>query len=438
MVLRARQKFGKYRIKRKLADGGFAVVYEAFDTIEGISVALKLPHGHLVTPTMLEDFRKEVRMVARLDHPHILPIKNAQFIDGQFSIVHPLGIGTLDDRLAKRMSIETRFDLVDQMLDALSHAHEHRVIHCDVKPENFILFDDNVLRLSDFGIARLGARTVVMSGAGTVGYVAPEQALGRASFRSDVFSMGLILYELFAGELPEWPYEWPGPGHKRLKQRCHPDFLALIQRSIQVDQRKRFADAIELYAAFTRLSERKRLVAPGTRKRSKPKTGTDRSWRQLRKRQFLKQYKRSLHIVDACKRCDGPLSEAMAACPWCGVRRAKTPGRTTRRERCTRCKRGRNPDWRFCPYCYGPGFKVVSEREYKDATATARCANKACTRRTLAPFMRYCPWCQRKPKGPWKVPGSKHTCGKCHWGVLPGYWSFCAWCGTSLPQQRKG
>ena len=77
-------------------------------------------------------------------------------------------------------------DLARQVLEAVAHAHEHRIIHCDIKPENFILFPGNRLRLTDFGISRLAARTVLASGSGTVGYVAPEQAMGRASFQSDV------------------------------------------------------------------------------------------------------------------------------------------------------------------------------------------------------------------------------------------------------------
>ena len=76
-VLKVRQKLGKYRIERRLADGGFAAVYEATDTIEGIRVALKIPHPSSVNPTMLEYFRREVRLIAKLDHPNILPLKDA-------------------------------------------------------------------------------------------------------------------------------------------------------------------------------------------------------------------------------------------------------------------------------------------------------------------------------------------------------------------------
>src|SRR5215213_788603 len=97
-TLRAKQKLGKYTIERKLGEGGFAVVYQAKDEIEGIRVALKIPHAHLLTGSALEDFRREVRMVAQLEHPNILPLKTAQFINDYFVIVSGLGIETLDDR----------------------------------------------------------------------------------------------------------------------------------------------------------------------------------------------------------------------------------------------------------------------------------------------------------------------------------------------------
>ena len=138
--LRPRQLLGKYRIERRIAEGGFAEVYRAQDTIEGVRVALKIPHAHLVDEALLADFRREVRLTAPLDHPNVLPIKNAQFIDGRFVIAYPLGTGTLGDRMLWRLASARRVEYAAQMLAAVAHAHQHRIIHCDLKPENFILF----------------------------------------------------------------------------------------------------------------------------------------------------------------------------------------------------------------------------------------------------------------------------------------------------------
>lgn len=218
--LRTRQRLGKFRIVRRIAQGGFADVYRAYDTVEGIHVALKIPSPILLADRALDDFLKEVRITARLDHPNILHLKWAGFIDDRFVMVYPLGERTLADRMATRMSLRQAMDYAQQMLEATAFAHHKRVIHCDIKPENFILFADDRLKLGDFGIAKFVSRyTLSASGSGTVGYVAPEQAMGKPSLRSDVFSLGLIIYRILTGRLPEWPFEWPLPGHDRLRQK---------------------------------------------------------------------------------------------------------------------------------------------------------------------------------------------------------------------------
>ena len=120
--LRPRQRLGKYKIERQIGSGGFAQVYAAMDTIEGVRVALKVPFDHLVDDEMLELFRQEVRMVARLDHPNILPLKNADVIDDRFVVATLLGRETLDDRLARRISVEKAFLFAEQMIAAVSYA----------------------------------------------------------------------------------------------------------------------------------------------------------------------------------------------------------------------------------------------------------------------------------------------------------------------------
>ena len=198
---------GKYRIVRCIGDGGFARVYEALDKIEGTHVAIKVPRAEFVTEANLEAFRREVRTHATLDHPNILPIKNADLVGDVFVIAVSLGKGSLADRMRKRMSMETFLAYARQMLAAVAHAHRAHVVHCDVKPENFLVFGDSRVRLADFGIAKIAQRTLKGSGSGTIGYIAPEQAMGKPSFRSDVFSLGLILWEMLTGELPEYPFD---------------------------------------------------------------------------------------------------------------------------------------------------------------------------------------------------------------------------------------
>ncbi|MBX3439438.1 MAG: serine/threonine protein kinase [Planctomycetaceae bacterium] len=249
-MLKARQRLGKYRIEKRISDGGFATVFRAMDTIEGIRVALKIPHAENITPEVLNDFRQEVRLAVQLEHPHILPLKNASFIDGQFVIAFPLGERTLGDRLTSRISLKSALDYAEQMIDAVAFAHRHRIIHCDIKPENLILFPGNRLKLTDFGIAKVAQKTVRGSGTGTVGYMAPEQAMGKPSLRSDVFSLGLILYRMLSGKWPEWPFDWPPPNFFRVRGRVHPDLIAVIHRAIEPNPRKRYRDAEQMLKAF--------------------------------------------------------------------------------------------------------------------------------------------------------------------------------------------
>ena len=318
--LRVRQRLGKYRIDRRLAEGGFATVYRAYDTIAGIPVALKIPHAEHVTKETLATFRKEVRLTAGLDHPNILPVKDAGFIDDQFVIAYPLGKETLGDRLGRRMSGRTMLKLAGQMLEAVAFAHRKRILHGDLKPENFILFPDDLVRLADFGIAKVALRTLEASGSGTVGYIAPEQALGKPSLRSDVFSLGLILYRMFSGSLPGWPFDWPPPGFERVRKILHPDLVTLLRRSLELDHRKRFADGTRMLTAFRRLKPHALRSAPGRRSRAKA-TQRRTDWKALRTREFLKHYRAELEVRGTCARCGGPVAETMQNCPWCGTTR---------------------------------------------------------------------------------------------------------------------
>jgi serine/threonine-protein kinase len=259
-ILRVRQRLGKYRIERRIAQGGFANVYQALDTIEGVRVALKMPHHFNVTANMLDTFQREARLVAKLDHPNILPLKDASFIDGRFVITSRLGEKTLADRLRKRVSFKTALDLIEQMIAAVAYAHQNRIIHCDIKPENMILLPDGRLQLTDFGIAKVAQRTIVKtiiaSGSGTVGYMAPEQAMGRPSARSDVFAMGLLSYRILAGTLPEWPYQWPPRGYATLKRKAHPDLIAVLRKALEMQPNRRYRDAGDMLAAFKRAKRR--------------------------------------------------------------------------------------------------------------------------------------------------------------------------------------
>ncbi len=255
-LLRARSRLGKYRIVRRLGEGGNSNVYAAHDTLEGLDVALKVPHAGQVGDEGHDFVLKEVRLTASLQHPAVLPLKSADYINGQLVMVFPLGEESLADRLKRRLSTRMAVLYAEQLLEAMAYAHSAKVLHLDVKPDNMILLPGETLCLADFGIARTALRTLKASGTGTVGYVSPEQAMGRPSFRSDVFSVGLVLYRMFSGALPGWPFLWPGPNAQRLRNKLQPGGIELIRTAIEVDTKRRFPTAVEMSEELQRLLER--------------------------------------------------------------------------------------------------------------------------------------------------------------------------------------
>lgn len=248
-MVRVGQRLGKYRLRRRLARGGFADVFEAYDTLEGVRVALKIPLEETLSTELRSDFEREIQISARLNHPNVLSVKNADVIDGVLTIAYPLGERSLADRLAHRISVANALEFAEQLVEALAYAHEQRVTHCDVKPDNLIIFEDATLKLGDFGLAKQSVRTMNASSSGTLGYVAPEQAMGRPSARSDVFSAGLIIYRMLTGVLPEWPYDWPPKGYDKLRRRA-PGMVDFLRRSLEPSARKRFRDGQQMLDAF--------------------------------------------------------------------------------------------------------------------------------------------------------------------------------------------
>jgi len=442
-LLKTRQKLGKYRIEKRLANGPLAAVYKAYDTIHEEHVALKLPQLHARSEYYLQDFRREARLAGKLRHRNILRIRDATIIDGHFVIAMPLGTETLASRMKRRLSTQTTLSFIEQALAAVAHAHEHKVLHCDIKPDNFIVFPNNELRLTDFAISKLALQTLRASGSGTVGYMAPEQGVGRPMLQSDVFSLGLVIYELLAGSVPEWPYDWPPYGIERVRAKLSPDLVNWLRKSLEIRPEKRFRNAMVMNREFLRL--RRKLNGNGRKRRSSKKADPS-AWQDVLFGEFLKKYRKTLQLRHACAHCSGPVSDLMSACPWCGstlqglkkgapritaLKGCSAAAKPAFPAECPRCHRGMKLDWHYCPWCYGAGFEVETTRHWPDKRYTQRCANESC-RGELMPFMRYCPWCHTKVRRAWKLEGSRSTCESCGWGVDRDFWSHCPWCARGL------
>ncbi|MFH1719293.1 MAG: serine/threonine-protein kinase, partial [Planctomycetota bacterium] len=260
--LKRGQKLGKYQLAKPLGEGGSCEVWKAKDSVEGIWVALKIPladiHGKRDNQALL----REIRLVAQLRHPHIMPVKNAEIIDGHAVLATELSVGTLAD-CSKPMSVRRIISITAQVLDGLTYAHRKRMVHCDVTPGNIFLFPNGRAALGDFGIGlQIKGRMRTIDDFGTPGYVAPEQAYGRPTFRSDCFAVGLILYEYITGFLPRWPFRWPPRGCERLRGKTNLAFVAFLKQVLAVDPDKRFHDAEQMRAALLQAVPRNIKVGP--------------------------------------------------------------------------------------------------------------------------------------------------------------------------------
>ncbi|MFB9321225.1 Stk1 family PASTA domain-containing Ser/Thr kinase [Cryptosporangium minutisporangium] len=203
---------GRYRIRGRIARGGMATVYDAVDERLERTVAVKIMHpGYAADPSFVHRFIQEARSAAALSHPHVVAVYDQGVHEGlAFLVMEQVQGRTLREVLVARgrLPAADALAIIDPVLDALAAAHRHGMVHRDVKPENVLIgADGRAVKVADFGLARAVAsvgptstRGVVM---GTVAYVSPEQiTYGQASTRSDVYSAGIMLFEMLTGSVP--------------------------------------------------------------------------------------------------------------------------------------------------------------------------------------------------------------------------------------------
>jgi eukaryotic-like serine/threonine-protein kinase len=200
---------GRYRIIRKLGAGGMANVYLAEDQELGRRVAIKiLDDRHAADDSFIERFRREAKNAAGLSHPNIVSIYDRGEAEGTYYIAMEYLSGrSLKELIVGRgpTPIRIAIDYTRQMLAALGFAHRHGIVHRDIKPHNVVVDADGRLKVTDFGIARSGASQMTEVGSiiGTAQYLSPEQARGSpVDQRSDVYSVGIVLYEMLTGKVP--------------------------------------------------------------------------------------------------------------------------------------------------------------------------------------------------------------------------------------------
>jgi serine/threonine protein kinase len=197
------QKVGKYKIIRSLGSGGFGSVYLAKDTWLNTKVAIKVPHKQ---STELFKLLKEPRLQAALNHPNIVRMISAEKEKKVFFMVMEFVKGsTLEKILDKEkiLDFEQAIEYIMQIGSAVHHAHVNKIIHRDLRPSNIMISEEGKVKIADFGTsAWLNNVPYASTRIGSPPYMAPEQFLGKASFRSDIYSMGCIFYEMIIGRPP--------------------------------------------------------------------------------------------------------------------------------------------------------------------------------------------------------------------------------------------
>lgn len=204
-------RFGPYELRSLIGAGGMGEVYRAYDTARGRMVAVKLLRRELAAdPAYQERFRRECRLAARLQEPHVIPVHDFGQIDGVLFIdMRLVDGGTLKDLLHERGALDPAHAalITTQVASALDAAHADGLVHRDVKPENILLTADNFAYLVDFGIAQAGGDPSMTAATGSLlgscGYMAPERFTGdRVGAQTDVYSLTCVLYECLTGEKP--------------------------------------------------------------------------------------------------------------------------------------------------------------------------------------------------------------------------------------------
>jgi serine/threonine-protein kinase len=262
----------RYVIDRVLGQGGMGTVYLARDVKHGRPVAIKVLFPEVLERVGAANFLREIRLTARLQHPHILPLLDSGEAAGCSYYVMPyVKDGSLRQLMNRkgRLSLKEGMRLARGLLDALHHAHENRVVHFDIKPENILISGGHAV-LTDFGISRAVRtedspwRAALDTSSGTPAYVSPEQASGEPVVdpRSDIYSLACVLFEMFAGAPPfdgasdlavvSRRFTQPAPSLSRVAPHVPAGLSAAIRRAMAIDVNRRFSSVRHFRRAVDR------------------------------------------------------------------------------------------------------------------------------------------------------------------------------------------
>lgn len=271
---------GPYRITGELGEGGMGVVYRATDNIER-EVAIKALHAHLTRDeSRLQRFRSEAVALGRLHHPNIATLFALHEQNGAYYMVMEFVQGETLEDLVKRngaLPLKTALELFCDALRGFEHAHARGVIHRDIKPSNLMLSRDGTVKITDFGIARMaGSGRMTQTGKliGTLEYMSPEQVRGlEQDARSDIYSLGILLFELVTGRIPfsstsdfdlmRAQLEDAAPPARTFVADLPPALDAVLQKSLAKDPNARFQSVGEMRGALEEVTKTLSATSPG-------------------------------------------------------------------------------------------------------------------------------------------------------------------------------
>jgi serine/threonine-protein kinase len=322
------QNLGKYRILSMLGSGGFGTVYLALDTWIDKKVALKVPHRQSLD---FSELLREPRLLASVSHPNIVAITTAEKQDNLFFIVMEYVQGeTLEAIITRAGALEVPqvLDYTVQISNAIDHAHRQGVIHRDLRPANVLVSDAGVCKVADFGTSRF--LEIAAHGTTVIGsppYMAPEQFHGKAVFASDIYSLGVTMYQMLTGELP---YEAPAPGDLvkltsgelvtplRVRRPGVPKRLAdIVARAMAPDLTQRYARAADLLEDLLALQVPPR-TPPTTRAGPAPAGGSRGALDAPPGDGAGRVRPRETPAPRFCWQCRKPLHARTDRCPFCG------------------------------------------------------------------------------------------------------------------------
>jgi serine/threonine protein kinase len=277
------KNIGRYEIKKELGRGGMATVYLAFDPSFDREVAIKvLPREFLHNPQFLDRFQREIKTIAQLEHPSIVPVYDVGEHDGlPFFVMRYMPNGSLSDKIENgRLSLVDTARIVEKLASALSYAHRKGIVHRDLKPDNILFDEDNLPFISDFGIAKFSQAQTNLTGSGIIGtpaYMSPEQATGDTlDHRSDIYGLGVIVYQMLTGQQP---YNADTPMGVAIKHVTDPvpeilsvaadlpsDVSEVMKTVLAKDREQRYPSAVEFARALNQVA----FGNPGTIQESQP------------------------------------------------------------------------------------------------------------------------------------------------------------------------